>query len=396
MAGFEFWFDHVLFSMKNFSIAIITENPDTPAETYVRQHIKKICPRNTVVVYFEGEGKSLKGIPSLKINRQAIGRPFSSRLKSLRNFIFYRYPGALCGVDAKAVADFFIEHNVTSVLAEFGTTGCAISPITQKLGLKLVVNFHGYDATVLPKRLVIRHAYRRLNRCVDTFLCGSRHFSGVLQSIGFSPDRIEVVPCGIEIEYFEEASAKDPNLVVAVGRLTEKKSPLSTIRAFFLARKMCPLARLEIVGDGPLMEDCLRLVKELKLSDSVILHGARSHNFVRKLLCKGAVFCQHSVTASNGDTESQGISLLEAMASSTPVVVTDHNGFSEIVFNNVSGFIVPEHDVEGMAVSIIRLLKDDSLRKKMGENGRTFVMKNFDSSKLSRRLESILVGSPYC
>ena len=48
-------------------IAICTPNPDTPAETFVRQHIRLIAPGNTAVVYFEGDGRAVTGIPSMRI-----------------------------------------------------------------------------------------------------------------------------------------------------------------------------------------------------------------------------------------------------------------------------------------------------------------------------------------
>jgi glycosyltransferase involved in cell wall biosynthesis len=372
-------------------LCISTPNPDSLPETYVRQHIRSVMPGKTVVLYFQGNGESVKDVPSLHVrDAQGINK-LAGYFRSLSNAIKYAYPGAIVGRTEEAVEEFLLQHKVGYMLAEFGPTGCALLPLCRKLGIRLVVNFHGHDATVMPKRWVIRNAYKYLNKHADAFVCGSRHFSEVLIKLGFDRKKIHVIPCGIELDQFHPGVEKDANLILAIGRLVEKKAPHLTIQAFIKVLKKCPNARLEMIGDGPFMNMCREVIQNNNLEEKIILHGAQSHEFVKQKLESASLFVQHSVVASNGDTESQGISLLEAMASEIPVVSTRHNGFVETVIDGLTGFLITERDVTAMADRMVQVLQDNELREKMGKAGRKRVKEYFDADMQTVRLKKLLI-----
>lgn len=371
-------------------IAIVTPDTDTPAETFVRQHIRKVSPGNTAVVYFEGEGKAVQQIPSYKI----VSSTKNSLLRkaiSLYNLLIYGYTNVPFGKSKKEVVQFLKNNKVNAMLAEFGTTGCALYPICRKLGIRLVVNFHGYDATVLPHRWDIRWAYKKLNKYADAFVCGSNHFADTVRNIGFSDSKIHVVPCGIEIEdfYYDHDEGRK-NLVIAVGRMKEKKAPDLTIKAFYIVQKEISDAKLLVIGDGEYMERCKRIVKDYDIKNKVTFMGVQPHDVVKEKLREARVFVQHSLTAKNGDTESQGVSLLEAMASGLPVVTTRHNGFPETVEDGKTGFLVDEGDFESMGHKIIELLSDRKKSKQFGKYGRIKVETDFESNQIATKLFTIL------
>jgi glycosyltransferase involved in cell wall biosynthesis len=370
-------------------IAICTPNPDTPAETFVRQHIRLIAPGNTAVVYFEGNGKAVAGIPAMRV-QAASKSPFAVARRVI-NYFYWGYPGLLRGSRGAEVEAFLRAHKVEAVLAEFGPTGCSLLRICKRLKLPLVVNFHGHDATVMPNRRVIRRAYRELNKRAAGFICGSEHFKQILVNLGFDRAKIHVVPCGIELNEFTDVNTeKDPSLVLAVGRFVEKKSPDLTVKAFRQVVDNRPDARLEMIGDGPLFQRCEELVEQLGLTDHVILHGLKDHDFVKARMKKASIFVQHSVTASNGDQESQGVSLLEALASSTPQVVTDHNGFRETVADSQTGFLVAEKDIGAMATRIVQLLEDGNLRERFGKESRKRAQRLFEAGDKAQYIREIL------
>jgi len=375
------------------TIAIATINPDSVPETYVRQHIRLIDPGNTVTLYFEGEGVSLKDVPSMRMIGHSAFPEFFRKLRSVYNILSSGYSGSVIGSEARRVTKFLKKHNVSTVLAEFGPTGCALAKLCRKAGIRLIVNFHGYDATVMPKRRLIRRAYRTLARDAGGFICGSKHFAVRLEELGFPRPKISVIPCGIEVDTFSFGGKKDPNLLIAVGRLTAKKAPHLTIEMFSIVQKSFPDMRLEIIGDGPLRKSCEQQIANLGLGDNIVLHGAKTHEFVKQRLSVAGVFVQHSVVAPNGDTESQGISLLEAMASAIPVVTTNHNGFSETVVQGETGFLVDEYDVQQMANEVVRLYEQPVLRRRMGELGRERVINHFTSDKLIGKLRKLLAES---
>jgi len=91
--------------------------------------------------------------------------------------------------------------------------------------------------------------------------------------------------------------------------------------------------------------------------------------------------------------ESFGISLIEAMASGIPVETTEHNGFSETVIHGETGYLVKEHDVDGMAAIILALLEDPDQAMRMGRAGRAWVENTFTDELAAARLRYIMALS---
>jgi glycosyltransferase involved in cell wall biosynthesis len=370
------------------TLAVATRNPNSVAETYVRQHMRLIRPGATVGIGLDCADAPAVGIPVFCVRKESRG--MAGKLDTALRFLRTGYGAAIPRHEEARLEAFLREHRVEAVLAEFGTTGCALRALCRRLGLSLFVNFHGHDATVLGQRRDIRFAYRLLGRDARKFFCGSCHFAKIVEGLGIPRRKIEVIPCGIEIDDFSTRGEKDSDLILAIGRLTRKKRPDLTIRAFAIARRARPSLRLEIIGDGSERPACEAAVRELGLGKSVTLLGARPHDEVKSRLAKAGIFVQHSVTAENGDEESQGISLLEAMASGIPVVATDHNGFSETVIHEATGLLSPEGDVEAMAGNILRLVRDPALARRMGELGRARVEAEFDAFRLAARLREVM------
>ncbi|MEM9341982.1 MAG: glycosyltransferase [Pseudomonadota bacterium] len=371
-------------------LAVATQDPTTVAETYVRQHMRLVFPDETLGIALGGTDPGI-GVPFHIVEPRRGG--ILGKALAARTWARTGYAIALTWPQEQHLQEVLQKANVTAVLAEFGTTGCALRSFCKRLGLPLIVNFHGYDATVLPKRRDMRHAYYLLARDAAKVVCGSRHFATILVRIGFPASKVEVVPCGIEVSDFMADTQKDPNLIAAVGRLTEKKRPDLMLRAFAQAADVCPDLRLEVIGDGPRRSVCNDLVRDLGIEDRVVLHGARTHSEVCALLSRASVLVQHSATARNGDQESQGISLLEAMASGMAVVATDHNGFSETVVHGVTGLLSPEKDVAAMAGNIIELTQDHTRTRTMGAAGRSRVIERFDAATLSAQLRQVILSA---
>ncbi|MEM9422812.1 MAG: glycosyltransferase family 4 protein, partial [Pseudomonadota bacterium] len=375
----------------NMTLAVATNNPMAIAETYVRQHMRLICPGDTVAIGLDCGGKPNLDLPYFCVRRGSGG--VLSKIGSQMTRWRTGYGAALSLAEEKRLLEFLGDHGVSAVLAEFGTTGAALREVCTKIDLPLFVNFHGYDATVLPKRHDIRHAYRRLARDASGFICGSEHFSAILQRIGIPQKKISVIPCGIEIDDFRCDPQRSQDRVIAVGRLTPKKRPDLTIRAFSLALKKHPRLRMDLIGEGGERARCEAIVTELGLGGSVRLLGACSHAEVKKNLASASIFAQHSVTAENGDQESQGISLLEAMASSLPVVCTDHNGFSETVIDGETGLLSPEHNVEAMAANLCKLVEAPESAIHLGQEGRKRVEQYYRADNLAERLRSLIFAN---
>lgn len=147
----------------------------------------------------------------------------------------------------------------------------------------------------------------------------------------------------------------------SVGRLAPCKRFDDLARAFAIARKSLPNARLIIVGDGAERVPLHRLLEQLHLTDAVLLLGAKED--VVPFLGAMDVFVLPS------SKESLGIVIVEAMAAGVPVIVTDLPGPRRLVLDGQAGLIVPVRSPEKLAGAMIRLAKNRELRNQLVEKG---------------------------
>ena len=224
-------------------------------------------------------------------------------------------------------------------------------------GVPLFVCFRGHDATMPDRLPSLRRRYRRMFRTARGVVAESRFIAGKLRDLGCPEDRITVLASGMEGTSYRPAEGA-PGRIVGVGRFVEMKAPDLTVEAFARIADRFPQARLDLVGDGELMPRVAALVAEKRLEGRVTLHGYQSLEACAALMARAAVFVQHSRTDSRGRVEGFPVAIAEAMASALPVVSTRHSGIPEHVEHGVSGLLVAEGDVAGMAEALARLVAD--------------------------------------
>ena len=83
------------------------------------------------------------------------------------------------------------------------------------------------------------------------------------------------------------------------------------------------------------------------------------------------------------------MAVLEAMAAGLPVVATRVGGIPSAVSHGVSGFLVEPHDPAALAQSLDRLLSDASMRRSMGQAGRTRALDLFSAERIVPRIEEL-------
>lgn len=272
--------------------------------------------------------------------------------------------------------------------AQFGNNGVLIAPIAKEFNIPLVVTFHGYDVSILTKKPFWIQNYKKLFQTGQLFIGVSNHICNKIKNLGCNENKIIRFAAGIKIENFkfrETVIDVDQEIkLIHIGRLIEKKSPLLLIKAFKLVSDYYEnklKLSLTIIGDGPLQDDTMKLIKQLNLNEKVKMLGAVKHDEIMNLLYESHIYTQHCVTAQNGDQEGLGISFLEASATGLPIVTTNHNGIPDAVINYKTGFLVPEGDYQTMAKKIIELIENPDLAKKFGIQGRKHVENNFDINK---------------
>jgi len=374
-------------------IAIATPSLLATSETFITRHIRDLAPGRTVVVCFDDANASELDCPvhsAATPDRSSLPWPVRMGV-ALGCVLRYGYSSPLARQSREELVRFLVGHQVTTVLAEYGPTACIIRSACKAAGVRLFVHFHGCDASRLLRQWWTRYAYRRLLADADGLICPSQFLAEKLQAIGLPQERIHVVPCGVDIHEFSPNEAeRDRNLVLAVGRFVEKKAPQHTVAAFARAARQVPDAKLEMIGEGPLLNKCRALADQAGLDGSASFRGAQDHSVVKQEMARAAVFVQHSVTAADGDTEGLPVAILEAMSSGLPVVATRHAGIPEAVDDGRTGLLVEEHDEAGMADALVRLLMNPEEAKAMGAAGRQRAVRLFSSEQQLARLRNSL------
>ena len=90
------------------------------------------------------------------------------------------------------------------------------------------------------------------------------------------------------------------------------------------------------------------------------------------------------------DFESFGLTIVEAMAGSTPVVATDVGGIPEVIGENEGGYYLPSDDVKGFAERIVAFLENQELREKVGKTGYERYQKMFTAERMAKKYSALL------
>lgn len=310
------------------------------------------------------------------------------RARCLRHLNFY----ASVGQEHKDIEAYLRRQQIDVVLAQFGPIALRVLPIAQKLGIPLVAHFHGHDiSSTLRHRWYRWSLARHANRFAAIVIVGNHQRAWFLDH-GVSEDRLHVIPCGVPVDQFKPPMQRPDNPVhfITVSRLSPEKALHHTLSAFSKICRAIPDGRLAIVGDGPERQKLERHALDLKISNRVDFAGYLAPHAVRERLSASHVFLQHSIIR-----EGFGVSLAEAAAMQLPIVSTRCGGIPDQVVHGETGFLVEQHDVDGMAHHMLQLARDPQLRRQMGKAGRGRMQKHFDTTSQIAKLEDVLLKATH-
>lgn len=362
-------------------VGVVTLGRVSETETFIRQHVAGLPADTTLIDQWPPWARTPEsgGLLPARIFRGASRALFPSAYERRITAAYVR---------------LFAHHRLGVVLAEFGPTGVVVANACRQAGLPLVVHFHGYDVSARAMLRRYGSGYPAMLEQVAAVIAVSREMVERLTRFGARPERVHYNPCGVDCHQFSGAApAEAPPIVLAVGRLVEKKAPQLTLQAFAAAHRHCPDAKLRMLGDGPLAKECRRLARRLGIESAVAFLGTRSHGDVAAEMRRARCLVQHSVEAPDGDREGTPVTLLEAGAAGLPVVSTRHAGIPEVVVDGHTGFLVEERDVDGMAERMVRLLSRPELAATMGLAARRHVQTRFSLERSLERLWAIIESS---
>lgn len=356
------------------TLAIFSPSQNAYSETFIQSHKK--LPFN-IKYYYDGflpsKLEGAKNLYEFNIYEKI-------KLKADTNFSFSGY----------ALLKSLKKEKVDCVLAEYGPTGCESLHVIKFLGLPLIVQFFGYDATLHSTINQYKEKYKDVFDYAKYVVVVSTKMKEDLIKLGCPLEKIALSYCGPDNSFFKANPQFKASQFVSVGRFVDKKAPYLTLAAFKNVVVKFPEATLVMIGDGILLSTCKNLAKLWKIDKNVEFTGIKNPSEIFKIFEESIAFVQHSITADNGDSEGTPVAVLDAQAAGIPVISTRHAGIADVVLDNTTGLLVEEYDVDGMTLNMLRLLEEKCLAKKMGDAGRKRVSENFSIDKNLDELETII------
>lgn len=241
--------------------------------------------------------------------------------------------------------------------------------------------FYNWPMVFLAKKFCAWWIEKLAQQC-QLIIAPSYYIKNELEKIGVKK-RIEVLPTGVEApanvpRYLEARNQLglpiNAKIVTYVGRLAKEKNLPMLIEAFEYfcganggVKKTLSEKLLILVGDGPFIKTLKRLVRIKGLQNSVIFTKAVPRETVWKYLAASDVFAFPSTT------ETQGISVAEAMAVGLPIVVVNEGGAGELIKNGESG-LIRQNDSWFFGEAIASLFSHEEFASFLGQNARQKVL----------------------
>jgi glycosyltransferase involved in cell wall biosynthesis len=214
----------------------------------------------------------------------------------------------------------------------------------------------------------------------DYLIVASHFTKRTFVEVGHDPDRILVVPYGVELKRDgpTRPGVGRPFRIIYVGQITPGKGVHYLVQAF--EELALPDAELLLVGSaGPGMRPFVE--RWVKTNPNIRAIGSVPHIELSNYYKRSSMFVLPSLS------DSFPLVVGEAMASGLPVVVTENTGSIEMVREGIDGFVVPIRDVESLKRRIMLLYEDEERRREMGDSARSRVAE-FDWDRYGERLIS--------
>lgn len=254
----------------------------------------------------------------------------------------------------------------------------------------LVVSVWGSDVYDFPKnsalhKKLVKNVLATADVICSTSLCMKE------ETLKYTNRKIEVVPFGVDTDLFRPTNNRiedKKEITIGIIKSLEKKYGIEyLIHGFKETLDLNPgkNLRLLIVGDGSKKNDYKNLCEELHIADKVTFTGKVKHSDIPKYHQQIDIFVSLSVL----DSESFGVSLVEAMSCGKPVVASDVAGFREVLDSGKCGALVPRNNSSEAARAITSYIQNPSLANEMGEKARQRVLDHYDWNKNLEQMISI-------
>lgn len=249
-------------------------------------------------------------------------------------------------------------------------------PVVTTLHLGELGNVDG--AGGVAARAYERTVGRMLLARSDHVIAVSEAVANISAGLGADPDATTVIRNSVDVDEYAPGDERQSRSLLFVGRLVRNNGPHVFLDAVADVVDAYPDLDVHVVGSGPMRKRLEDRVAQSGLESRVTIHG-----FVDDVVSyfqRATVFCRPSFS------EGLPLTLLEAMSTATPPVVTDIAGVPEVVTDGRTGMLVPPGDSTSVADAITELLADDDRRNAMGSTAREYVVENHSWERRTQKV----------
>jgi N-acetyl-alpha-D-glucosaminyl L-malate synthase BshA len=254
--------------------------------------------------------------------------------------------------------------------------------------IPIVTTLHGTDITLVGSQPTYKPAVTFSINKSDAVTCVSESLKKDTLRLFDIKNDIQVVTNFIDLEKHEHKfvdcqrsllAEEHEKIISHISNFRPVKRIPDIIKVFNNIQKSIP-SKLMMIGEGPEKEPAEQLAKDLGIEDKVVFLG-NSYE-IDRILCYSDLFMLPS------ETESFGLSALEAMASGVPVISTNSGGLPEVNIHAVSGYLSNVGDIEDMSKNAIHILSDETRLNQFKINARKEA-KKFDLHQIVPQYEKI-------
>ena len=352
-----------------------------PADNY---HTKKwcnwFCNRGHEIHVVSFTDSAIDGVTvhSLNTNVNVHGNDLS-KLKYLQ------YAGKIKRIVEQIKPDVINVHYATS----YGTVA-ALS------GLKgYVLSVWGSDIYDFPNKSIFHKAMLKFSLSRAKYIFSTSNAMAE-ETRKYTKKKIEITPFGVDMELFSpNKRSREPSdeyfVVGTVKALTPKYGIEYLLKAVAMIKNDYPQIpiKLRIAGKGSHEDEYKRLAMSLGINDITTWLGFISQDQAAIEWANMDV----GIVASTLDSESFGVSAIEAQACGTPVIISDVPGLMEATSPEQTSMVVPRKDEKALAEAIVNLYENPMMRENMGNEGRRFVGENYELNQCFEKIYKLLIDA---
>lgn len=280
-------------------------------------------------------------------------------------------------------------RGITHLHAHFASVATTVAALAARFaGLTFTFTAHAKD--IFHESVDAAQLRNKLAEAKAVVTVSDYNVAYLRNTFGGAASTVRRVYNGLDLGRFGfTAPVGRPPVIVAVGRLVEKKGFADLITACAQLRAQGREFRCEIIGSGPLRSELEDQIEHLGIASHVELLGPRPQSEVIQHVRDACVFAAPCIDGADGNRDGLPTVLLEAMALGTPCVSTDVTGIPEIVRNGDTGLLVTQRDVAQLTRAIDALLAEPALGGALAARARQLIEEEFDIHRNTVQLREL-------